>query len=171
VSSPAPLPDGLAVRPVRDADASAVTALVAGVYGEYPGCVLDLPGVDADLAAPRSTIDAKRGDLWVVERGGSLVACCGWAPTEVGGAPAIELKRLYVAAGERGAGLGTWLVRQVEQVAAERGARAVELWSDTRFADAHRLYTRLGYERQPETRDLHDPSDTTEYRYLRRLPG
>lgn len=162
-------PTGDRLRPVKDADADAVTALVAGVYAEYPGCVLDLPGVDADLAAPRATIDAKQGDLWVVEdEHGQVVAMCGWTP--VAERPqAIELKRLYVKADRRGRGLGRWLVEQVEQVARERGAEVVELWSDTRFADAHRLYERLGYDRLTETRRLHDPSDTTEYQFRRVL--
>lgn len=158
------------VRPVEDADADALIALVGAVYAEYPGCVLDLPGVDADLATPRRHIDAKRGDLWVVEdAGGEVVACCGWAPTTVEDRPAVELKRLYVSPRMRRNGLGAWLSTQVERVARERGAGWIELWSDTRFADAHRLYERLGFVRQPETRDLHDPSDTTEYRFLKRL--
>jgi putative acetyltransferase len=57
----------------------------------------------------------------------------------------------------------------VEEAARAAGASVVELWSDTRFADAHRLYERLGYRRGKHTRQLHDPSDTTEYFYDRRL--
>jgi GNAT superfamily N-acetyltransferase len=166
------LPVPGSIRPVRDDDAEAMTALIGGAYAEHPGCVLDLPGVDADLAAPRTAIDAVHGDLWVVEdTAGAVVASCGWAPKDVGGEPGVELKRLYVAPAARRRGLARWLVGQVEQVARERGATLVSLWSDTRFTDAHALYEGLGYERQPETRDLHDPSDTTEYQFVRRLPG
>lgn len=164
---PQPLPSGWRVRPVRDDDAAAVTDLIAGAYAEYAGCVLDLPGVDADLVAPRRSADDHDGDWWVVEdAAGRIVASCGWAP---GDASTIELKRLYVAAGARGRGLGRWLAEQVEQVARERGAAHVGLWSDTRFATAHRLYARLGYERLATTRDLHDPSNTTEYRFTKSL--
>lgn len=163
-------PTGDRLRPIRDGDAAALADLIGGVYAEYPGCVLDLPGVDADLRAPRTTIEAKGGDWWVVEDdAGRLVATCGWAPVDGAHGPTIELKRLYVAASRRGRGLGRWLVEQVEQVARERGCPVVELWSDTRFADAHRLYERLGYERLPETRELHDPSDTTERRFRKEL--
>lgn len=163
-------PTGDRLRPVRDDDADAMADLIGGVYAEYPGCVLDLPGVDADLRAPRTTIEANRGDWWVVEDDrGQVVATCGWAPTAGSDEPGIELKRLYVAPSRRGRGLGRWLVEQVEQVARERGCRVVELWSDTRFDDAHRLYERLGYERRPETRQLHDPSDTTEYQFRKVL--
>lgn len=163
-------PTGDHLRPVRDDDAAALADLIGAVYSEYPGCVLDLPGVDADLQAPRTAIEEKRGDWWVAEDDREqLVATCGWAPTEDLHEPAIELKRLYVAPSRRGRGLGRWLVEQVEQVARERGCRVVELWSDTRFDDAHRLYERLGYQRLAETRDLHDPSDTTEYQFRKVL--
>jgi hypothetical protein len=50
----------------------------------------------------------------------------------------------------------------------------MELWSDTRFLDAHRLYERLGYRRTGRTRELHDLSDTVEYEFdkpLRSAPG
>lgn len=164
-----PTPTGDRLRPVRDDDAAALTELVGAIYAEYPGCVLDLPGVDADLRAPRTTIEAKQGDWWVVEDDDQIVATCGWAPVDGAQGPAIELKRLYVAASRRGRGLGRWLVEQVEQVARERGCRTVELWSDTRFGDAHRLYERLGYERLPETRHLDDPSDTTEHHFRKQL--
>ena len=163
-------PTGDRMRPVRDDDADALAELIGRVYAEYPGCVLDLPGVDADLRAPRTTAEDRQGDWWVVEDDdGQVVATCGWAPAGTPEEPAIELKRLYVAPDRRRHGLGRWLVEQVEQVARERGSRVVELWSDTRFEDAHRLYERLGYEEQPETRDLDDPSDTTEYRFRKEL--
>lgn len=163
-------PTGDRLRPVRDDDTAQLTELVGGVYAEYPGCVLDLPGVDADLRRPRTTIEAKGGDWWVVEDDdGRIVATCGWAPVEGDAGPAIELKRLYVSAGRRGRGLGRWLVERVEGIAGEQGRPTVELWSDTRFADAHRLYERLGYRRLPDTRELHDPSDTTEYHFRKEL--
>jgi GNAT superfamily N-acetyltransferase len=83
----------------------------------------------------------------------------------------VELKSLYVSAKARRQGLGELLTGLVEEEAVRRGARAVELWSDTRFADAHRLYARLGYRRLPHTRELHDLSDTTEYSFRKELPA
>lgn len=50
-------------------------------------------------------------------------------------------------------------------------AGTVELWSDTRFTDAHRLEERLGYRRTGETRELGDLSNTTGFRYLREFPA
>jgi putative acetyltransferase len=163
------LPVPATVRPVTDDDRDALVSLIGEVYGEYAGCVLDLPGVDADLLAMRTYIDGLDGDLWVVEDDDGVLACGGWAPSEVDDEPALEIKRIYVAERARRQGLGRWLITQVEQVARERGRELVHLWSDTRFEDAHRLYGALGYVQRPETRDLHDPSGTTELHFVKRL--
>lgn len=157
------LPDGL--RRATDADADGLIALVAAAYDEHPGCVLDLPGVDLDLTAP-GTEAARRGSpWWVVERAGRLIATVGAGVRGDDGT--IELKRLYVDADHRGRGLATELVDLVERYAVASGARGVSLWSDTRFSDAHRRYLALGYERTGEDRLLHDPSDTTEWRFVK----
>lgn len=158
-----------AARPLRAGDSDALIALIGGVYAEYPGCVLDLPGIDDDLPRMRAVIDDLGGEFWVVERAGEVVASGGWVPHEVDGRPGGELKRLYVRADQRGSGIGRWLVERVETAARHAGVEVIELWSDTRFLDAHRLYTRLGYRPTGETRELHDPSDTTEYRFVKVL--
>ncbi len=182
--------DGLPVREMRGSDADAVITLVAGAYAEYPGCVLDLPGVDADLPELADRLRAAGGRGWVVTDDDLVVACVGLAPVD---RPAverraahtsgdtdprdgdrgtrIELKRLYVAASHRRRGVGRALVELVEHHAVrDHDAVAVELWSDTRFVDAHRLYEACGYVPTGRTRRLHDPSDTTEYEFVRPLP-
>lgn len=156
------------LRPVRDADADGVIALVGSCFDEYPGCVLDLPGLDADLVQPATSAAASATTLWVVEADGPIVAMIG-AGARRADDDTVELKRLYVRASHRRRGLAQGLVALVEAHARWQGARAVDLWSDTRFADAHRLYERLGYQPTGHIRDLHDPSNTTEYHYRRRL--
>ena len=42
------------------------------------------------------------------------------------------------------------------------------LWSDTRFTRAHRLYERLGFEREG-TRKLQDLNNTTEFGFRKRI--
>lgn len=159
---------GWEVRPARDEDGEELAALVGGVFAEYPGCVLDPEGLDADLFTWASHLAASGGAGWVVrDGGGALVACVGVAHAST--PAAVELKRLYVHADARRRGLGTALVQRVEAWAVAHGAGRVELWSDTRFDDAHRLYERAGYRRTGRRRDLHDPSATTEDEFVREL--
>lgn len=177
---------GCSVRPVRDADADQLADLIGGVFDEYPGCVLDLDGIDADLRAWATHLTTRGGAGWVlVGDDGRLVACVGVTPTDALPAGAasvreaepeptpdtavVELKRLYVHADARRGGIGRALVGRVESWARSRGGGAVVLWSDTRFTDAHRLYARLGYDQLAARRHLDDPSDTTEVAFVRWL--
>ena len=155
------------IRPVADSDGAPLAELIGGVWAEYPGCVLDIDGEEPWLRAPATAYAAKRGRMWVVELDGKVVACVGIRPIDD---QTAELKSLYVAATARRRGLGEALTELVERTATGQGAGRIELWSDTRFADAHRLYRRLGYQRLLQTRDLHDLSDTAEYAYAKALP-
>lgn len=149
------------LRPVRDADAAAITDLIGGCFAEYPGCVLDLPGIDAWMRRPATASTETGGAFWVAD---PVVACGGWRPVDAG---TIELKSLYVARGSRRRGYAAALVGVVERAARARGASQVLLWSDTRFVDAHRLYRNLGYQQLPGSRELHDPSSTVEWCFRR----
>jgi len=165
VSRPA-VPAGL--RLVRDTDSAAMIELIAGCWAEYPGIVLAVDEEEPWLRHP-ATYYAGAGPsarMWVVEDPDGLAACIGVKPQrDWSGA---ELKSLYVAAWARRRGLGAALVGLVEDYAREHGATTLTLWSDSRFADAHRLYARLGYERAGD-RELHDLSNTTEYGFSKDL--
>lgn len=153
--------EGPRIRPARDDDADGVIALIAAVFSEYPGCVLDVDREEPELRAPASRFDR----FWVAEQGGRVVGCI--ACTFHGSW--VELRKLYVDRSRRRQGLGRRLIALVEEEARARGAEGVELWSDTRFEAAHRVYERLGYARTGRTRRLNDLSGTTEFHYLRRL--
>lgn len=160
------------LRPVADADALALQALVGGCFAEYENCVLELGGLDDWMHAPATGYAAKRGALWVLpDPDGGLLGSAGWQPGT--DSDAIELKTMYVSARARRGGVGSALLGVIERTARGRGARRVELWTDTRFLDAHRFYESVGYVRQPGSRELHDLSQTTEIPYTRWLdePG
>ncbi len=157
----------LLIRDARDADGWELIGLVAACWAEYPGCILNVDGEEPWMRAPASSFDERGGRLWVVERQGRVVASVGLKPAhEPGG---IELKTLYVALHARRLGLGNRLTELVEAEARRRGAAFIDLWSDTRFTDAHRLYKRRGYQRDPITRELHDLSNTVEYYFRKDL--
>lgn len=157
----------VAIRDARDDDAAGLIALIGATFAEYPGCVLELDHEMPQLKAIATAFADLGGRFWTAERDGVIVACGGLAPAHD---PAgVELKHLYVAKAARRMGLGTALTRLVEEEAARRGAAFIELWSDTRFLDAHRLYEGLGYTRLPDTRELDDLSNSVEFHFIKKL--
>jgi putative acetyltransferase len=90
----------------------------------------------------------------------------GWQPTSPG---TVELQRLYVARRWRRLGVAATLAGRVERAALDRSAERIELWSDSRFADAHRFYERHGYVRSGPDRHLGDLSQTVERHYEKAL--
>ena len=79
-----------------------------------------------------------------------------------------ELNRLYVHPSARKQGIGEELVRKAIDEARSRSCHAMELWSDKRFGDAHRLYGRFGAEVVGE-RICDDPDVSPEWGLLIRL--
>jgi len=150
------------LRPARDEDSAAIVALVAAAYADYPGCILLVDEEEPELRRPGSAY-APPGGWWVVEQGGRIVASVGFS------FGTRELKKLYVARAARGQGLGARLTGYVETLAKQAGVTELRLWTDSRFVEAHRLYERLGWHRQPMTRMLADASWTTEFEYRKRL--
>ncbi|HKY94915.1 MAG TPA: GNAT family N-acetyltransferase [Kiloniellales bacterium] len=150
------------LRAARDGDSAAIVAIVAEAYADYSGCILLVDEEEPELRRP-GTAYAAPGGWWVVERGHRIVASVALCSATA------QLKKLYVAKAARGKGLGAQLARHAEARARMAGLKALRLWTDTRFVEAHRLYERLGWHRQPMTRLLADASNTTEFEYRKRL--
>jgi putative acetyltransferase len=166
------MPDTLQTRPARDDDAAPLIALIAGIYAEYPGCVLDVEREEPDLLAIASAYAQKRGAFWVTVDAAdtALIGCVGWLPSAAPGLRGwVELRKLYVARRHRRRGVAGALCDRVDAAARAQGAGGVELWSDTRFLDAHRFYAGRGYERQPGSRQLFDLSASSEYHFIKAL--
>lgn len=149
------------LRPARDSDSRGVIALIGRVFDEYPGCVLDVEREEPGLVAPASSYDR----FWVLEQGGEILGCSACALR----LPVVEIKKVYLDARLRGQGWGRRLIELVERTAAELGATRLEAWSDTRFEQAHAVYEHLGYIRGPDTRFLHDLSNTEEFFFAKEL--
>ena len=165
LSGPAPSSAEPGLREATDDDAWGLIALITACWAEYPGCVVDIAGEYPELQAPARHFQEQKATLWVVPDGAWIGACVGLVPGE----GRAELVKLYVAPHLRGRGLGASLVGWVEREATEHGCEEIELWSDTRFLPAHRLYVRLGYARTGATRELHDRSGSVEYQFRKVL--
>jgi len=158
--------DDIVIEPGRDEHGPALAALIEPIFLEYEGVLFDLEEMP-ELEHIATTFDEAGGAFYCALRGERLVGCIGWTPAKDG--RGIELKKLYVANDQRRAKLGHRLANLVEQAARERHDQFVELWSDVKFAAAHRFYEARGYRRDGNTRELHDKSDTVEYYFRLRL--
>jgi len=156
------------VRPVADTDSAALIELIGGIWAEYPGVELHVDAEEPWLRAPATFHAEHDGQFWVAcdDETDAIIGCVGIKGVA---AETVELKSLYVSKAARRTGLGSALVRLVEATAADRAARTIRLWSDSRFHDAHRLYAGLGYVSTGQERDLADLSNTTEYGFAKDL--
>jgi DNA-binding MarR family transcriptional regulator len=78
---------------------------------------------------------------------GEPVACGGVRPLESGTTGTAEVKRMWVDAGWRGAGLGARLLAALEALAADLGHSRVVLDTNATLTEAVALYDRAGYRR------------------------
>lgn len=158
--------NALVLRAAEDRDAQDLFGLLSLCFADYPGCFIDPHDDLKDLLTPGSPRQ-NEGVLWVLDdERGRICACVSVDFPE---ADTAELHRLYVRPDQRGRGLGSSLVRAAERHAYEKGATRMAFWSDTRFADAHRLYKKLGYTQTELQRDLGDVSNSSEYRFEKDL--
>ncbi len=156
------------IREARNDDGSGVIALIGSCYAEYPGCVLDVETEVPELLTISESYHDRGGEMWVAETEGEIVGSVGFVPSKSG--RGLELQKLYVLTEARRCGLGTRLCALVDDEARQRSADFIDLWSDTRFVEAHRLYERLGFVRGERTRELRDLSASVEY-YFRKEHG
>jgi GNAT superfamily N-acetyltransferase len=156
----------LLIRPVSDADAAGLIELIGTIWRSYPGIIFDVGAELPERRALASAFAHAGGAGWVAERTGRIVGCVGVAPSR--SSADWEILKLYVTADRRRQGLARKLVALAEDWARRHGARGIELWTDTRFTEAHAFYRSLGYE-QEGWRQLQDLSRTAEYRFHKRL--
>lgn len=154
------------IRPAVDADGAGIARLIAAVFAEYEGCPFvfdDFP----ELAAPASHYRRRHGELLVAEADGTIVGSI--AVSSPDGDGVFELNKVYVDRSRRGTGLAQALYAAALERAEARGARALKLWSDTRFLSGHRFYEKLGFTRQPVVRFVPDATDCWEFAYRLQL--
>lgn len=173
----------LVIRRATNADIEAAVRVIKAVYDEF-----DFPwypdGYHADLYDLEAYYDARGNQFFIAERNGVAVGTAAvdfytTLPGEVGSTVLLDdtvrvagsdcsLERLYVVAEARRGGVGSVLLQRTFEAAREAGCQAMEMWSDKRFGDAHRLYGRYGAEVVGE-RLCHDPEQSPEWGLVVRL--
>jgi putative acetyltransferase len=167
----------LLIRRATNADIPEVVRVIKAVYDEF-----DFPweaeGYHADLYDIEVAYD-KTGDAFFIAEdhgvavGTVAVEYFSTIPGSVGetierdgyvrvaGAD-CSLERLYVVPEARRGGVGSAMIRYAMEEAKRHGGTVMELWSDKKFGDAHRLYGRFGAQVVGE-RLCDDPDQSPEW--------
>lgn len=158
--------NGFTIRPVTPGDTDGIHKLVSTIFADY-GYIFDPVIEDRHLAEPHDFFSRARGAFWVATADGRIMGTVGAIPVpddeepferivpscSTVGAPVGpnlrngQLRSLYVHRDARRAGLGAHLVHLCLSWLRGAGCTGVVLWTDTQFADAHRLYERTGFVR------------------------
>jgi putative acetyltransferase len=169
-------------KPEHEAGAIEVVRSVFDEYGftwdetDYHADLYDVPGhyledgcpfyvfLDEDQVAGTVALDLFPA---IVGLAGNLVDQGG--KTRIAGAD-CSLERLYVHPTARRKGVGSRLFVHVLQEAKRLGRSRMEIWSDKRFLDAHRLYQRFGAIVVGD-RICDDPDESPEWGLVLDIPG
>ena len=90
------------------------------------------------------------GCFLVIRLRGDPVGCGGFKPSPP---DAAYLKRMWIAPGARGLGLGMRLLKALEEHARTKGYRKVQLETNQSLTEAQQLYRRCGYNEVPPFND------------------
>ncbi|MBL8060477.1 MAG: GNAT family N-acetyltransferase [Chthonomonas sp.] len=161
------------IRLAQPTDSEGVVRTVRAVYDEY-GFTWEEGGYHADLYDLRPYCDLERARFWVAELDGRVVGCGGIRfftkiPGQQGelvivddyervAGTSAEIIRMYVHPEARRSGIATAIMNEIKAATSE----PIEIWSDKRFINAHRLYQRFGAEVVGE-RICHDPDQAPEW--------
>jgi putative acetyltransferase len=126
--------------------------LIDRVLGEY-GDRLVPETADRDLLDIEGHYVAWGGAFVVLDDAGRIRGTHAVIP-DTGQPGVCSLKRLYLDAALRGGCWGAQLMQWSIAWARTHGMHRIEFWSDTRFARAHRFFSRFGFQRDGRIRSV-----------------
>ncbi len=145
------------IRPLSPRDRSPLAAMLGRIEAfraEEVACALEL----VDLALERP--EQKDYRFLIADRDGALAGylCFGPTPMTEG---TFDLYWIATANEARGSGVGSALVRHMEQLLAKEGGRLVriETGSLTEYGPARQFYAALGYREAARLPDFYRPGD------------
>jgi putative acetyltransferase len=122
-----------------------LAALARELFREYSDAIgtdLEYQGFSAELASLPAPYSPPAGALFIAQSGGQVAGCVALRPLDAG---VGEMKRLYVRAEYRGAGVGKALIEAVIRAARAAGYRELRLDTLPSMASAQSLYGKLGF--------------------------
>jgi ribosomal protein S18 acetylase RimI-like enzyme len=111
---------------------------------------LDLDPAEEAESGPPADLQPPNGVLLLARLGGEPVGLAGIRHLD---SDSAEVKSMYVLPAHRGRGLGRFLLREVEEIAAKSGCATVRLDSSDYLTEAIGLYRAAGYREVPDYND------------------
>lgn len=171
------------IRPATGADSLDAANVVRAVFDEY-GFTWDAEEYCADLYDLNTHYLSVGSKFWVAEVDGRVVGTTALElydplPGSLGEAVEVEgkvraagsdcsLERLYVHPEARGSGVGRGLLETTISEARTLGRAAMEVWSDKKLENAHRLYGHYGAIAIGD-RICDDPDESPEWGFVIRI--
>jgi len=132
--------ESIGIRPLGPGDLPDAAALLALLNPETPAALI------AERLATLLT-DHSHYEIFGAFSSGKLVGVAGaWIATKIWCGRYLEIDNLVVDPDQRSAGIGSLLIRHLENLGRERDCKLVVLDSYTANRPSHRLYHRLGFE-------------------------
>jgi GNAT superfamily N-acetyltransferase len=97
----------------------------------------------AQLENPEVTILAKGGEILFAKLGNEIVGTVGMIPEDES---TCEMIKMGVIPSAQGKGVGLELGKAILELAASRGFKVMELYSNTKLESALNLYRKLGFQ-------------------------
>jgi putative acetyltransferase len=131
-------------QPITPAEDAVMAGIIRQTLRAYR---LDLPGTayfDASLDGLSACYAAPNSGYWVLHVDGRPVGGGGFAAFS-GFSDCCELQKLYLAASERGKGIGYELISHIEDKARELGYQRIYLETHTNLPAAIHIYEKSGF--------------------------
>lgn len=137
----------LTIRPIQPSDNETLAKIIRQCFHDFAaptaGTVYEDPTTDNLYAL----FQKEKSMLWVAERSGEVLGCCGIFPSENLPHGYVELVKFYLSADSRGQGIGKTLMEKSIQSAAEFGYKKLYIESLPEFGTAVSLYEKAGFVR------------------------
>lgn len=146
--------NAIQIKPASEASAELVAAFQRLIPQLSTAAPPDRAALAAILAAPGNTV-------LLAHDGGDIVGALTLVTYRTPTAMRALIEDVVVDSAARGRGVGEALTREALRLAAERGAKSVDLTSRPVRTAANRLYEKIGFTRR----------ETNAYRYFLAAPG
>jgi GNAT superfamily N-acetyltransferase len=135
-------------RRAQNSDSEAIKKILKETFAEYE---INLPAnySFSDIENLEDDYLNSTGEFIVLIREQDIIGFFALLPSDNN---QIELKRLYLVAGERGQGLGKYLLNLALRIAKKSDYNRIHLETTSRFIEAVALYRKFGFIKNPGAR-------------------